>query len=431
MLTVARRRHIYALLLILLWVAGCNQNEAPTVAPATATTPPTTVAQVTDTPTATSPAPVDSPTATALPTDTPVPDTATPTLPPTATFTPSPTYTPWPVPQVVRDVAVNLPAGFSFVTYAELYRPTAFAFDDSGRLFVASFDGTIHILLDNDQNGRADLDTIYYSGFSTPLGLAFRPGTHDLYVSDQGRITILKDADGDSVVDELVTLVQNLPYGRHQNDDLVFGPDGWLYIGVGSTCDACEEEDPRSATIMRIDPDTGMGAVYATGMRNPFGLAFDPASGALFATDNGRDDLGPDEPQEEFNHIRQGYDYGFPYCWDNMTEGGCENSSPAIGFFTAHSSANNVVFYEQTEFPPNFQGDAYVTIFGSWVVPDLPTGIMRVSLTPAGDSFTTQMAWFATWEGGMPLGLVVGPDGAMYVGDYINNRVYRISYGFP
>ena len=238
-----------------------------------------------------------------------------------------------------------MPPGFSFIEYAEIFRPTAFAFDELGRLFVASFDGTIHVLIDNDEDGRAELDAIYYSGLSTPLGLAFRPGTNDLYVSAQGIILILRDNDGDNVVDEIRSLVENLPYGRHQNNDIIFGPDGFLYVGVGSTCDACEEEDGRSATILRIDPDNGAGSPYATGLRNAFGIAFDPLSNQLFATDNGRDDLGPEEPLEEFNHIIAGQDYGYPDCWDEMDEGGCANSQTAVGFFEAHSSANNIVFY--------------------------------------------------------------------------------------
>ena len=428
MLTTTRRLYQTTLLLLLLGLANCSQTQpSPTMPPDPATA--TTTPQATGSNNAT-PSPGDTPTAASQPaTVTSLPSTAT--VPPTATFTPIPSDTPWPIPEVVRDLEVGLPAGFSFVTYAELFRPTALAFDDAGHLFVASFDGTIHRLQDSDGDGRADQDSIHYRGLSTPLGLAFRPGTQDLYVSDQGRILILKDGDGDGVVDETITLVADLPYGRHQNDDLVFGADGWLYVGVGSTCDACSEEDPRSATIMRFDPDSGVGEVYATGLRNPFGLAFDPHSGALFATDNGRDDLGPDAPQEEFNHIRANQDYGFPNCWDYMVDGDCAASHTAIGFFTAHSSANNIIFYDRDAFPPTYQGDAFVTIFGSWVVPDLPTGIMRVRLTADGDTFTAEMSWFASWEGGMPLGLVAGPDGALYVGDYINDRVYRISYGFP
>ena len=435
--TVSRRFDLYGFLLLLLLAVGCRETTEPDQTPSLTITSTetatrghsaTAISQITMpaslVPTQTNPLPTAS--ATAAPTG-----TAGPTNTPTATLPPTRTPTPWPTPQVIRDRSVTLPPGFSFIEYAEIFRPTAFAFDELGRLFVASFDGTIHVLLDNDGDGRSDLDALYFSGLATPLGLAFRPGTNDLYVSLQGGIFILRDTDGDNAVDSVRSLVENLPYGRHQNNNLVFGPDGYIYVGVGSTCDACEEEDGRSATILRIDPDTGAGFAYATGLRNPFGLAFDPVSNALFATDNGRDDLGPEAPKEEFNHIVANQDYGFPYCWDEMNAGDCENSKTAIGFFEAHSSANTIVFYAEESFPPSFRGDAYVTIFGSWLVQGLRTGIARVSLEPAGDTFTTEIEWFASWEGGMPLGMIVGPDGAIYVGDYINDRVYRISYGIP
>ena len=85
-------------------------------------------------------------------------------------------------------------------------------------------------------------------------------------------------------------------------------------MGIGSTCDACFEADFRSATIMRFNIETGTAEVFASGLRNPYDLAFHPITGALFATDNGRDDLGLEAPAEELNHIIQGGHYGFPDC---------------------------------------------------------------------------------------------------------------------
>ncbi|MCP5095553.1 MAG: sorbosone dehydrogenase family protein, partial [Chloroflexi bacterium] len=227
--------------------------------------------------------------------------------------------------------------------------------------------------------------------------------------------------------DTRVDLITGLPFGLHQNDNLKFGPDGMLYMGIGSTCDVCVENNPRSATIMRFNPETGVGDVYATGMRNPYDLAFHPLTGELFATDNGRDDLGDDAPGEELNHIIQGADYGWPDCWDDFQGLGCNNTTKAIALFEAHASVNSIDFYTGDQFPATYKFSPFVAAFGSFIK-QVQTGIAWVSLTPDGDTYSGEIIWFATWPGAMPLGLVEGPDGALYVGDYINDAIYRISY---
>lgn len=413
-------------ILLLLWVGmACGlpttstsvQTEIPPPIESSATSPPA--------------ATIPPATATALPPT----ETALPTTAPTDT---SPTATPTqePIPEAVIELAgAELPPGFSIVQFATLYRPTALAFDpntDSVRLYAASADGSIHVLADNNGDGRADNNIIFAEGFSWPLGITIQPGSGDVYVSSNTLISVLRDFDGDFVADEVSPFVENLPVGRHQNDNLKFGPDELLYIGIGSTCDACYEEDPRSATIMRFDVTTGIGEVFATGMRNPYDLAFHPETGDLFATDNGRDDLGDDLPHEELNHIVEGGDYGFPDCWSDLQGPGCAGTIEAVALFRAHSSANSIDFYTGDRFPAEYHQRAFVLLFGSWLVDGIPTGIIQVDLTRDGDRYTAETDWFARFPDGInPLGLISGPDGALYVGDYINDAIYRISYGFP
>jgi glucose/arabinose dehydrogenase len=178
--------------------------------------------------------------------------------------------------------------------------------------------------------------------------------------------------------------------------------------------------------------DTGERESYATGLRNPYGIAFDPATGDLFATDNGRDDLEMDTPFEELNHIIPGGDYGYPDCWNRANQPGCKNTIPAVATFEAHSSADSVVIYDGQSFPAKYHGNAFVSIFGSWMKAGVQTGIQRVVLSPKGDTYSTGTSWFVRFpQGVMPLPLAIGPDMELYVGDYINGVIYRISYGYP
>jgi glucose/arabinose dehydrogenase len=356
--------------------------------------------------------------------------TETPTPQPTFTETPASTPT---VPAAIIELeGAELPPGFSIIKFADLYRPLAFAFDAQGRMYVTSQDGNVYLLLDEDQDGRAESRLTFASAFYVPLGLTVHLSTGDLYVSHQGKITRLRDTDGDNRADVQELFVGDLPFDLHQNDNLKFGPDGWLYIGVGSTCNACDDPHSRSATILRFNVETGDSEIYATGLRNPFDLAFHPSTGDLFATDNGRDDLGMDAPLEELNHIIQGGDYGYPDCWNEQNTPGCENTIPAVAYFESHSSADGLDFYDGKNFPAEYLGNAFVSIFGSWLKPNVQTGIARVTLLPAGDTYQGETSWFARFSTGvMPLPLLFGPDEALYVGDLVNDAIYRISYGAP
>jgi glucose/arabinose dehydrogenase len=425
-IAVVRNLLLGSLVLLLI---GCSAAETPPE--------PTDVAVLpTDTqpaPATSTPLPQPSPTvteavATAEPTDgdsaestTPLPPTATP-LPPT----PEPTV---PAQVLVEIEGAQLPPGFSLIKFADFTLPTSLTFDDQGRLWATSRDGTVHVLQDTDGDGRANSDTVFAFGFVELVGIALHPDNGDVYLSQQGKLTIARDRNGDLVADEYEPFA-DLPYGRHQNNNPKFGPDGWLYLGVGSTCDVCYEVDDRSATIMRFNPDTKEGEVIATGLRNAFDIAFDPVTNALFATENGRDDLGPTEPFEELNHIVPGSDYGFPDCWNDTQGPGCAGTKGAALFFPARSSTNSLTFYTGDRFPEAYRGDLYAAVWGSYIT-QIERGIYQIELTPDGDTFSGTRDWLVRWPNGWLLGMTEGPDGALYVGDFTNGGIWRISYGLP
>lgn len=387
------------LLLLIFVLSACSVREIPLP---TATLPPTlTVAA--------------SPTAA---------DTATPE--PSPTLTETPTITPTPV--IVVEYG-QLPPGFSLTVYAQVEVPTSLTFGPDGKLYVASATQNVYALADTDGDHRAALSSIFANGLDTPLGLLWVGDT--LYVSYKDNVVAMQDTNGDGVHDQQHVIVANLPTGLHQNDGMVLGADGYIYMGLGSTCDACVEVSPFSASILRFKPDGSDLSVYARGFRNPYDVAFN-AAGDLFATDNGRDELGKDIPLEELNHVRAGQHYGWPDCWEGNSDPTCADKIGAVAGFTAHSSVDGLAFYNAENFPPEYRDNAFVAVLGSYLFPKIERGVQRVKLTKQGDTYTAESEWFLQLGTvGRPLDLTVGPDGGLYVADYEQGVVYRIVYGAP
>jgi putative membrane-bound dehydrogenase-like protein len=328
-----------------------------------------------------------------------------------------------------------LPPGFSLTVYGDMPGPTSLAFGPDGRLYVASTNQVVYALADRDGDRRAEERKVFVRGVPIPLGLLWVEDR--LYISynvdGDGRVAYVRDTDGNKVGEALTPVVTGLPAsGRHQNDGMALGTDGYIYLGMGSTCDACREPDFRSAAILRFKPDGSRLSVFATGLRNPYDVAFNLA-GDLFATDNGRDDLGEAAPFEELNHIVEDSDYGYPNCWTGNTETRCTDKRAAAATFEARSSANGLTFYDGANFPTQYRDNAFVAVLGSYVYPALRRGVVRVSLTQSGDAYSGTTEWFLILEEGegRPLDVTIGPDGGLYVADYEMGLIYRIVYGAP
>jgi glucose/arabinose dehydrogenase len=241
--------------------------------------------------------------------------------------------------------------------------PISITFDSRGRLFVATGGGRVLILTDNNQDGRADEVKTFATGLPQPFGLEFRENG-DLFVASNvvggpGRVIRLRDLNGDDLADEETVVVDNLPSrGDHQTSKLKFGPDGLLYIAQGSATDDGEagpgqvSEGPLNAAILRVNVDsvTPTVEVFCTGLRNPFGMAFDPASGELFAVDVGSGELGeiPDtSPNDEVNWIVAGGNYGFPLC-EGVPDSGnpaCAGVRGPILALPQHITPTSIAFY--------------------------------------------------------------------------------------
>jgi glucose/arabinose dehydrogenase len=290
---------------------------------------------------------------------------------------------------------ITVPRGFRAEVYARgLTQPTALAWGPRNLLYAAQNDGRIVVVRPNDRSPRT-----YADGYEVPLGLTWFHG--HLYVSAQG--TLYRDRQA---------IVTGLPFGLHQQDNVVPGPDGRLYLGSGSTCNACAEEHPRSAAVLSVRPDGSDLRVEATGLRNPYGLAWH--GGRLFASVNGRDDLGAWNPAEMVVEVERGADYGWPDCWPDWStrglDGDCAGVTPPVAYLEPHSSADGIAFW---------RGRLYVAEWGEYLDDVHGRRVVRVNVE------TGRVAPFADgFE--HPLALAVDRWGGLLVADWETGVIYRI-----
>lgn len=297
--------------------------------------------------------------------------------------------------------------GFAADRYASgLVRPTALAFGPDRLLYATQETGEVVAV------GRGSVKPrVLARGFRTPLGLAWSGST--LYVSAQGAVHRLT-VSGKRMTSRRA-IVTGLPFGRHQQDTILVGRDGRLYLGSGSTCDVCRERDRRSAAVLSFKPDGSDLRVVARGLRNPYGLAFQPDTGALYASENGRDELGDAEPAETIVRVRPGAHYGWPRCWASWRErrlrGSCRGVTAPVAYLEPHSAASSLAFW---------RGSLVVAEWGQYLSRRWGRKLVRVNVRTG--RATTFAHGFEH-----PLGLAVDRrDDALLVGDWGRGVVYRL-----
>lgn len=336
---------------------------------------------------------------------------------------------------------IQLPKGFRIAVFADgLNRRARFmAFDRRGNLYVTlAGTGQVAVLPDRDKDGRADAVIPFAAGLKRPHGIDIRDGW--VYVGETDGVVRLRDLDGDLRADVKEQIVRGLPAGGHWTRTVRFGPDGKLYVSIGSSCNACVEDDPRRAAVVRYEPDGRGEAVFARGLRNSVGITWRPETGEMWAVDNGRDWLGDNLPPEEINVIRAGRHYGWPHCYGKgipdpqygKEEFCAREAEPPVFEMQAHSAPLGLAFYTGTAFPAQYRGDLFIAFHGSWNR-TVPTGykVVRVRIKdgkPAGiEDFAS--GWLDGFRvHGRPTDVIVGPDGALYVSDDRADRIYRISH---
>ncbi len=317
---------------------------------------------------------------------------------------------------------IKLDSGFQWSVYAQgtIDNPTAIAFGQDGRLYIADIAGTLWSGVDTDQSGSIDSITPWAEGFQLLVGLAWRGD--ELYTASSGKIEALRDTDHDGKADQRRTLISGLPsmvLMPHSNNGIAFGPDDRLYFGVGSTTNGQVERNEHAAAILSIKPDGSDLRVFARGLGNSFDVAFN-RDGALFGGDNSPSGgvAGEDYP-DEFNHIVEGGHYGFPYFFGDPPENG--GTRGALANFAPHSAPTGVTFYTGATYPPTYRDTAFVTLWARGEV-----ARVEVARTSGGE-YLSRTNTFGT--GFLyPIDVVTGPDGNLYIADFGTSAVYRITY---
>ena len=337
---------------------------------------------------------------------------------------------------------ITLPSGFRIAVYAgDVPGARQMAVGPAGVVFVGSrAEGKVYAVVDRDGDDRADQVHVVASGLNSPSGVAFRDGA--LYVGAVNRVLRFRDVARDLARPPRPEVVSEAyPSDAHHGwKFLAFGPDGKLYVPVGAPCNVCTPPGPLHATITRLDLAGGRPEVVARGVRNSVGVDFDPATGDLWFTDNGRDWLGDDQPPDELNHLTKvGEHFGFPFCHGNGIRDPEHNAGRSCGEFTAparelgpHVAAIGMRFYTGRMFPEKYRGGIFIAEHGSWNR-STPIGY-RVSFVKIENGRATSYESFASgWlkgntASGRPADVLVMPDGALLVSDDKAGRIYRISY---
>ena len=338
---------------------------------------------------------------------------------------------------------ITLPPGFTINTFATgITTVRMLRFTAAGDLLASSPTNGQVVLLKRDANGdgRADGQQVLLDKLHSPTGLALHDGW--LYVAEtDGVLRVRFDATERAISGVPEHIIRDLPSGGHWTKTVGIGPDGWLYLTMGSSCNVCIEHDPRRAAMTRYHLDGSGEERYATGLRNSVGFDWQPGTGALYATDNGRDLLGDDFPPCELNRIVAGGFYGWPYANGDRVpdpdvgQGKADliaTSIPPAHGFTAHVAPLGMTFYTGSAFPERYRGAIFVAQHGSWNR-STKSGYKVVALLFQPDGSLREEDFASGFEineevFGRPVDVAVGPDGGLYVSDDFTGSIYRISY---
>jgi glucose/arabinose dehydrogenase len=350
------------------------------------------------------------------------------------------------------DAILFVPPGFTIHEWAAgLDNPRIITVAPNGDVFVAeSGPNRVIILRDEDKDGLAEYKTIYAENLRQPFGIAFYPPGPEpkyIYIANTDSIIRYPYKKGDTKARGAAeTLISDLPgggYNQHWTRNIVFRPDGKkMYVSVGSQTNVGEEEEKRAA-ILEYNPDGTGYRVYASGIRNPVGLAFHPETNALWTACNERDGLGDDLVPDYVTSVKEGGFYGWPWYYIGPNPDPTMKEKPELKkkvivpdvLFTAHAAALGIEFYTAKQFPKAYRNNAFVAQHGSWNrVKRSGYQIVRIAFDrkgkPTGGFEPFIWGWCLpdgkVW--GRPVDMAVTPEGSMLITDDALGKVWHVAY---
>ena len=350
---------------------------------------------------------------------------------------------PPPIPAAVDKLPtakLKVPAGFNIEVYG-MANARSLAVGDKGTVFVGSrLVDKVYAIANKD--GKRTVKVLA-SGLYRPNGVAFRNGT--LYIAELSKISKI-----DKVEDNLdsppkpTVIYDNLPKDEaHGWKFIAIGPDNKLYVPVGQPGNNVLHDDAHGQ-IRRINLDGTGAEVVALGVRNSVGFDWNPETKQLYFTDNGRDWMSEDVPQDELNRVTKvGEDFGAPYCYQgNIPDPefgwghSCSEFTPPVGLMGPHVASLGMRFYTGNMFPKSYKNVIFVARHGSWNRSKKAGGdIAVIKLNKDGTVKSVEPFMTGFLENnnylGRPVDVLQMKDGSLLVSDDYNGAVYRITYGKP
>jgi glucose/arabinose dehydrogenase len=358
---------------------------------------------------------------------------------------------------------IELPEGFALSIFAkDVPGARVIEFDPTVDMIVSSTSkGKLFAVPDRDNDGIADKVVTIAAELNQPHGIAFRRLNHDsgglqcskgeceLFVAESDKISVYDYENTDANPWKLANKrkIADLPTagGGHYTRTIEFGPDGRLYVSIGSSCNVCSEDDPRRAAIYSMRPDGSDFKPFAKGLRNTVFFTWNPVDGKMWGTDMGRDSLGDNIPPDEINIIEQEKNYGWPVCYgknihDTNFDKNTYIRNPCMAPFEtpshvdlqAHSAPLGLAFIPEEGWPEEYWYNLLVAYHGSWNR-STPTGykIVRIKLDAKGKYLGTEdfiTGWLTKEEkkSGRPVDIKVFPGGTAYISDDSSGVIYRL-----
>jgi len=307
----------------------------------------------------------------------------------------------------------------------------------------------ITLLRDKDHDGVAETRTVFVQNLNSPFGMTLVG--NDLYVADTDRLLRFHYENGDTQIKSPPIKVVDLPGGplnHHWTKNVIAGKDGSkLYVTVGSNSNVAEhgmDKEEGRAAIWEVDRATGQHRIFASGLRNPNGMAWEPHSGALWTAVNERDEIGSDLVPDYITSVKDGAFYGWPYSYYGQhVDIRVEPQNPdlvakaiapdyAVG---PHTASLGLTFAENSKLPPPFTQGAFIGQHGSWNRnPHSGYKVIFVPFSagkPLGKPVDVLTGFLNDKEQAMgrPVGVVIDQQGDLLVADDVGNKVWRVSAG--